>query len=560
MYTIEDIQIETLGSFYKKDKTLFRVFAPKSNSIDLVINNSHYKMHQNGYYFEIVLGGDLCLIQYHYENDLGQTFNDPFAYVSDENGSYVLDVNNFNNQTIKPNKCFDPIIYEVNVRDFSSHISFKSDNKGKFLALSEHVEKIDDYFVIGLDYLKNIGVSHIQLMPILAFDYDHSDYNWGYNPLAYNYVLKDYVKNHDDPYNYINELRDTVNCLHKENLRVTLDVVFNHVYNFLDNDVNKMLGGDFFRYKDDHSFADGTYCGNEINSENPFVRLYLLQMSKRLLKLFDIDGLRFDLMGILDYETMNLINNELKKIKDDFLVYGEGWNMGEVLSEDKRASIVNANKLPNISMFNDLYRDNMTSFICHNLEVGKAVEALNGNYLNHHQSINYVECHDGYTFFDRLMIEKGEDDLSININRAKLALSLVVLSKGIPFIHMGQEFLRSKQLVDNSYNSSLEINEIDWNRRCEYNKVCDYFKDLISFRRQYPYFNKDYEITFEDYYGLLVYKINDLKIIVNNTIYHYDYRNNNEEFNVIFNDCGKCDIKAKDYSIPPCSLVVLKDL
>lgn len=557
-YTDNDFNIKELGSFYSSENTIFRVFAPESKEVYLILENQKIKMNKVGFYYKTIVQGDLEKAKYYYENDLGITFKDPFAYYSDEYCSYVLDKEKFINDRVNLDELKDIVIYETNVRDFSCDKSYKGKYARKFLAFNEENLSLGNNMPIGIDYIKELGISHIQLMPIFAFDKDNNEYNWGYNPIAYNYVNKDYVFDDDNPYAYINELRNVVNNIHSKGIRVTLDVVFNHVYNHDNFDLDKMLSGRAFRIMDDGKFANGSLCGNELDSNNAFVREYLLEMSNRYLQLFDIDGLRLDLMGILDYETVNLISAELKERKKDFIVYGEGWNMGDKLDESLRASIKNADKLKDVYMFNDAYRDTITNYVFGNDKITENVKRLiNGtdNYLDYNKSINYIECHDGYTFFDKLMVYKGNDDLSVRISRAKLGLALVMTSKGIPFIHMGQEFLRTKQLVENSYNSSEAINLIDWNRRSEYASVVKYFKDLVELRKEHD-FNSD-NSSISEYYECLIYKVDDLMIIINPCMWDHTYQDENE-YEVIFDSNGKNCYTSNILSIPSYSILVCK--
>lgn len=559
-YKTSDFNINILGSFYEKDKTIFRVFAPETNKLFLVINNIQYEMHKRDYYFEIALGGDLQGIQYFYQDDKGTTFKDPFAYYSDKEFSYVLDTNFFNKDIVKPDRLKDIIIYETSVRDFSCDLSYTGDYKRKFLALAENGLKIGD-FSIGLDYIRQIGITHLQLMPVFDFDLDGSDYNWGYNPLAYNYLYKEYIYEDDNPYAYINELRKVVNRLHANNIRVTLDVVFNHVYDVAKFDLAKMLPGHVFRTKEDGSLAQGSLCGNEIKSEDLFVREYLIEMCRRYIRLFDIDGIRIDQMGILDYETINAIDEECKKIKHDFIVYGEGWNMGDVLKQEDRAAIINADKMPGVAMFNDYYRDVIINYISGNDAIRNDVKnALSGNCnnMNYTQSINYVECHDNNTFFDRMIRYKHEDPIWINIRRCKLALALVMLSRGLPFIHAGQEFLRTKNLVENSYNGDETINRLDWNRRVENDEICRYFIDLVAIRKENPVFiSSKTNVSFEDYYDCIIYRLDNLMIIINPCQWDHVYQDGTN-YEVIFDANGKTNYNSVVLSIPAYSLIICK--
>lgn len=560
-YKNTDFNINKLGSFYEADKTIFRVFAPEAKQMHLIINNKPYEMHKNGYCFEIGLAGNLEGIKYCFQNDNDVIFRDPFAYYSDDEYSYVLDKNKFNSFTVAPDKLKDICIYETSVRDFSCDDSYPGQYNRKLLALSEEGLKLSDNYSVGLNYLKELGISHLQLMPILDFDLDNSEYNWGYNPTAYNYIKKDYIVDSNNPYAYINELRSVVNILHCNNIRVTLDVVFNHVYNRLNYDLDKMIPGHVFRLNDDGEFAEGSLCGNEIKSEDPFVRAYLVEMCKRYIRLFDIDGVRLDLMGILDYETVNEINDECKKIKKDFIVYGEGWNMGDSLSEDLRASIMNASKIPSIAMFNDYFRDTIINYTSGNDSIRDDVKSAlsgNNNSMNYSQSINYVECHDGYTFFDRMIRFKAEDPIWANVRKCKLALGLVMVARGLPFIHSGQEFLRTKNLVENSYNSNESINKIDWNRRVENDEICKCLKALIAIRKENPVFiNSDTNVSFEDYYDCIIYRLDNLMIIINPCRWDYTYKDDNT-YEVLYDLDGKGGYFSDVLTIPAYSMLICK--
>lgn len=561
-YTTTDFDIKKLGSFYRKDKTIFRVFAPESSEVCLIIKNNKYQMHRNGYYFEIALSGDLEYIQYYYQNNSGVSFRDPFAYYSDDKYSYVLNAEKFISDVAVPDKLSDIIIYETSVRDFSCDDSYSGKYKRKFLAFTEKWLKSGNNCAIGLDYLKQLGITHLQLMPILDFDNDGSDYNWGYNPLAFNYVKSDYVEDKSNPYAYVNEFRTAVNHLHENNIRVTLDVVFNHVYEAFNFDLDRMLPGHIFRTMEDGTLAKGSLCGNEIKSEDPFVREYLIEMCRRYITLFDIDGIRIDQMGILDYETVNRIDEECKKIKNNFIVYGEGWNMGDALSEDLRATLINAEKMPRIAMFNDYFRDTIINYISGNdairQDVKNALCGVNSNNMNYTQSINYVECHDNNTFFDRMIRYKHDDPFWINVRRCKLALGLTMVARGLPFIHCGQEFLRTKNLVENSYNSNELINKVDWNRRVENNEFCEYFKGLVDIRKENPVFiKKDVNVSFEDYYDCIVYRLDDLMIIINPCMWDHIYQDGNT-YTIIYDLNGKAQENSEVIAIPAYSMVICK--
>lgn len=558
-YSENDFKIDELGSFYSKEKTIFKVFSPSSKEIKLILNDKEYQMNKVGYSFETEVKGDHHLEKYYYLNDKEVPFKDPFSYYSDRNYSYILDTSRFIKEKITPKKEDNVIIYETSVRDFSCDDSFTGNNKRKLLALVESGLKYNG-LSIGLDYLKELGITYLQLMPILDFDLDKTDYNWGYNPLAFNYLYSGYIVDDKNPYAFINEFRKVVNELHKNNLRITLDVVFNHVFKIHEYDLHKMIPGHIFRKKDNGTYAKGTLCGNEVKTEDPFVRAYFIEMVKRYIKLFDIDGIRIDQMGTGDYETVDQIYIEANKIKNNFLVYGEGWNMGDALDEDKRAAIINAHKIRNIGMFNDYFRDNIINHFTGFNDYSETIKSIlsgDNNNMIHSQMLNYVECHDNYTFFDR-MYKYYPNDLENNIKRCKLALGLVVLSRGIPFIHSGQEFLRTKNMINNSYNKPESVNRLDWKRRVEYKEICDYLKDLIEIRKNNSAFIEEKpQISFSDYNECIVYYLNDLVIVINGDDKERFY-NNDKEFEVLLDSFGKKHYFNDTISLPPYSLVVLK--
>lgn len=518
-YDINDFNIDSLGCFYHPKQTLFSVFAPDYEQMDLILAGQRIRMDRKGLCFEVTLEGDLECSRYHYETREGICFCDPFAYLSLNGESYVLDENKFIDTIIPVEKPKVTVLYECSVRDFSSDSSYPGVYRGKFLSFTETGLKTPGGVSAGLDYLKELGISHLQLLPVFDFDLDKSHYNWGYNPRAYNYVSPDYVSDRNDPYAYVNELRRTINALHSAGIRVNLDVVFNHVYRYREFDLGKMLKGRCYRRREDGRLAEGTFCGNEIASEDVFMRAYILKMVERYLKLFDIDGIRMDLMGISDIDTVNLIREKMNEQKEGFMVYGEGWNMGDVLSEKRRASIPNAGKMPGVAMFNDHYRETLIHYISGNNMIGEDVRrsiSTDTSYLDATQSINYVECHDDYTFFDRMLIYKGEDSPDVNHRRCLMAMAIILCSKGIPFIHMGEEFFRTKKGVRNSYNAGDLINKIDWKRRERFDAGSRYLKDLIGIRNRYPELdNPHISISFEEEEDVLICRTGRLTVYIN---------------------------------------------
>ena len=562
-----DVDFNTLGCFILNNNTFFRLWAPLSKKAYVCIDNKRYLMNYVGrgiYELRLFFNKEACLYHYLLIREKEYEFSDPFSYLDfNNNDSYILDFNKFDNTKILPSFCHTKIIYELSIRDFSSdsNVSFKYPKK--ILALSEEDLKLDDKEV-GFDYLKNLGISHIQIMPIFSFDLDNSIYNWGYNPLSYNSLESSYLVN-SDPYKRIEELKKVVDLCHKNNIRVNLDVVYNHVYNVDKFSLNKVLPYYFFRYVDNR-LANGTGCGNEFRSESYFGRKYLKFIIKRLINIYDIDGLRFDLMGILDIDTINEIKEECLKIKSDFFIYGEGWNMGEVLPFEKRACMDNAKNMEGVAFFNDIFREiikgndlnNQNVYMLGNVSLKEEVKKLlAGSYeygLNKEQSINYLECHDNSTIYDKIS-KYFKDEKTIR-NISKLTLALVVLSRGIPFIHSGQEFLRTKYGEDNTYNMGDKYNKLDWLLKNKNIDISNYLKDLISFRKQYNVFDKEeVDISFVDYYEVLIYKINNLRIYINSCVFDHIY-DDGLEYEVIFDDSGFVNYKTKTLKIKAFSILV----
>ena len=547
--------IEDLGCFYNHKNTTFKIYQPLEDELYLIIDNKEkYSMNKYEDTFSLTINKDLEGHLYHFQKKDGTTFLDPFSYADskDRKNSYILDNNKFIKEIIKTEKRNTNIIYELNVRDFTAKSNLKE--KETFLGLIKN-HLIGDYNY-GLDYLKELGISHIQIMPIFDYDNDNSDYNWGYNPLSYTSLKHDYIYNHNDPYNLINEFRYVVNTFHENNIKVILDVVFNHVYQIENDNLNKYIPYYFFRYKEDGTSANGTWCGNEVRSEGNFTRAYLSKLVRRYIELFDIDGLRFDLMGIIDIDTINQIKNEAYSLKEDFLLYGEAWNMGDVISEDYRASEDNLSKIYPVGSFNRFFRDDLIEFSLGDISKKDYIKSHLAGYsidnLNPIQTINYVECHDNQTFYDRLIYLDEQE----KIERCIFALALTILARGNIFIHCGQEFFISKDGIDNSYNSSIEINGIDWNRANKYRDNIEYFKKLIEFRKKYEYlFTTDSMINFYDYYELLVYELQDYIIFINPSSYEHIYKDGNY-YEIIIDPNGNPGSSYEELFIPPFSILI----
>ena len=401
------------------------------------------------------------------------------------------------------------MIYELHIRDFTIDPAIKNPLKGKFLGLLENCKTPDGHST-GLEYLKELGVTHIQLQPIYDFgsvDELNPDtlYNWGYDPVQYNIPEGWYSTDPNDPYKRINELRQLIDEIHHAGMRVTMDVVYNHVYDVDTFPFNKLVPGYFFRYDERGILTNVSGCGNDVASEKRMAHKFILDSIRYWVRNFNLDGFRFDLMGLLDVDTINEAVMIMKNADPNGIVYGEGWNMPSNIPDEMRANMNNYMLMPNVGFFNDKFRDLLkgsqwnktlgfaaggkTSYLdILYLVTGSSID----NYLfdSPNQSINYVECHDNYTFRD--FVSKVAPEMSEEVVKdyAKLALSMVLISQGVPFIHAGQEFFRSKQGVENSYNSPDDINTVYWSLADENWDMVEMVKDLISIRKEYNIFRQ----------------------------------------------------------------------
>ena len=562
--------LNTLGSFYRKNTASFRLWSPYSDACYVVLDGKRHEMsYTTKGVWEFAIKGNFERSKYHYEiirDRIVFKLKDPFAYscVKNEEESYIVDLRKLEFRNVKMGITSDPIIYETSIRDFSSDEKAPFRYPKKFKAFLEKDLKVNN-LPVGLDYLKTLGVTHVQLMPVQTFDLDGADYNWGYNPTEFNTFEWDYVSG-NDAYAPINEFRNLVDGLHENNIKVCLDVVYNHVFRQADYAFEKCVPYYFFRYEPDGSLGNASGCGNELRSESKFFREYIRLISSRLVNIYDVDGFRFDLMGILDVDTMNELDYELKAIKRDFLIYGEGWHMGDIVPDDKKASERNAEMMPEISFFNGFYRDVLKGGFGEKDSVGycfgdkgyedDAKDGLSGSFyhgLNFNQVINYVECHDNITFYDK--ISNFDFDEKTKDNIVKFSLAMVLLAKGTPFIHSGEEFKRSKGGIDNSYNSPDSVNKLDWTRMSENKEIIDYFRKVIEIRKANPVFKIYDNVDFANFYDTLIYSVSNIDVLINATPFTQNYYGETSYKKVLFSD-GTYHFDIKDMEIEPYSLMI----
>ncbi len=417
----------------------------------------------------------------------------------------------------------DIIIYELHIRDISMDPNSGIKNKGKFLGLAETGTKSPDGESTGLDHIKELGVTHVHLLP--SFDFNSVDetkplanqYNWGYDPQNYNVPEGSYSTNPYDGNVRIKEFKKMVQTLHKNGLRVILDVVYNHTSDINHSNFSQFAPGYFYRHNPDGTYSNATGCGNEVASERAMVRKFMIESVVYWAKEYHLDGFRFDLMGVHDIETMNQISAALHKVDPTIFIYGEGWAAGNSpMPETLRAVKKNMAKLNEVAAFSDDIRDGIKGgwgdlkekgFVSGG--AGKAESVKFGivastpnqqidyskvNYSNipwaaqPFQTITYVSCHDDNTLFDRLKISNPTASEADLIKMDKLANAIVLTSQGVSFLHSGAELLRTKQGIANSYNSPDSINQIDWNRKTKYEAVFEYYKGLVALRKHHPAF------------------------------------------------------------------------
>ena len=406
----------------------------------------------------------------------------------------------------------DLILYEMHHRDFSIDESGGFTYKGKFLALTEPR---------AISHLKSLGVNAVHILP--SFDYasvdetrlDEPQYNWGYDPVNYNVPEGGYSTDPYKPEVRINEFKQMVQALHKAGIKVILDVVYNHTWNIDGSNFQLTRPDYFYRKNADGTYSNGSGCGNETASEREAMRRYMVESVKYWVEEYHIDGFRFDLMGVHDIETMNAIRAAVPK---DIFIYGEGWSAGScAYPGEKLAMKAHISQMPGIAAFSDCIRDGLrgpwdsdskAAFLGgvkgneESLKFGivgaiqhPGVDYSQVNYskepyaLEPTQMIAYVSCHDDMCLVDRLKASVKGITLDELIRLDLMAQTVVMTSQGVPFMLSGEEMLRDKKGVHNSFESPDSINHLDWDNLERYPQVMDYYKSLIALRKAHPAFH-----------------------------------------------------------------------
>lgn len=525
---------DDLGVTYTPEQTTFRLWAPTASEASVMIYNS-----SDGALVErkpmvrdvrgtwvLTVDGDCNHWYYTFGVQVGSQWNeavDPYAKAVGVNGDrgVVLDLSSTRPQRWTEDRPLlaapvDAVIYELHVKDLSIHPQSGSSYPGKFLGLAESGTTGPDGIPTGLDYISGLGVTHVQLLPVYDYATESVDemkpelpqYNWGYDPKNYNVPEGSYATDPYSPELRIRELKQTIQALHDRGIRVIMDVVYNHVYDGYLVNFTKLVPGYYLRYKEDGTFSNGSFCGNECASERAMMSKFIVDSVVYWAQEYHMDGFRFDLMGLMDIATMNEIRRRLDKIDPSIMMIGEGWVMDTVLPEAQRANQSNAALLPRIGQFNDGFRDtvkgdifvySLKGFVSlgrgfeekvkRGIVGGIKYEGVIAQYATEpDQTVNYVECHDNHTLWDKLVLSTDGHTDEERRSMHRLASAMVLTSQGIPFIHAGQEFIRTKQGVENSYKSSIEINQMDWQRCAEHQSDVLYMCSLIKLRQSHPAF------------------------------------------------------------------------
>ena len=605
---------DDLGFRYTKDSTTFALWAPTAVHVYLRLidhqKRSVMVMMNRGEkgVFRTRVNGDLKHYLYVYliERDgiMVETI-DPYGFSSDANGKHSAVIDTAQILAIQDDgklpvldTAADAVIYECSVRDMTSSKDTGTSTHGKFISLTETGTswKLNP---TGLDYLAGLGVTHLQLQPVMDFmtvDELHADrgYNWGYDPQQFFTLEGSYSTKPNDPYSRVLEFKKMVTAIHAKGMRVVLDVVFNHMYDVGKSSFDKVVPYYYYRYNENGWMSNGSWCGNDLDSTRPMMRKLYLDVIRNYIKFYNVDGFRFDLMGILDVDTMNEIYRQARNIKPDVLIYGEGWDMPTALSETEKARIYNQHRMPGIGHFNDTFRDvakGRTSddskydkgYLTGNLDMAfDMCSVLTGNTLGDPyfrrfdspvQSINALETHDNATAWDKMHACCGEEPREVRLRRQKLMIAATLVAQGIPFLHAGMEFCGTKQDNSNSYNAGDVINQMNWDRMILNYDMVRYTQRMIQLRRNWKAFRLDTAALVEKYVhfsivegGVVLYDIdyNDghhqsagVRVIINPSLderrFHFEH-----EYSIIADENGlPQEGEQAEIFVPRCSTLVL---
>lgn len=551
-----------------KEETEFRLYAPKVQRIELLLFKDYrefrffsYKMQKgNDGTFYLKIGKNLKGYFYNYLIDGRSKICDPYSVAASVNSrkSAIVDLREsdpqgFRDSQFKNKSYKSAIIYEMNIKDLAWNLPFEGG-------------PIDRLIKMGFpSYLKDLGVSHVHLMPVNDFisvderkekNLDKNNYNWGYDPELYNVVDGSFSSCPEEPLSRIYQLKSLIKAFHDEGIGVVLDVVYNHTYRYRDSNFGILAKDDYYRLKEDGSFSDGSWCGNELKTENPITRKFIIDSLRFWQEEYRVDGFRFDLMGLIDRETLRIAVDKLREKDPNCLIYGEAWTAGDSTLKKEDRSEFNLCNLLELGAFNPFYRDALKGegdqdawgYLQGDLTRKKDIEkgiAGSINYDKNHKgifdqaykSINYFNAHDNLILTDKLrMTQMTEEEVKLG---SMLAISIIMTSQGLAFIHAGNEMLRDKKGDRNSYKSSLDTNGLDWGLKEKNKDLLSYTRDIINLRKDYiSYFNLE---AGEIRKRLDFYDIDNSNIIA----FRIDGLENEDSLLIFHNRAEKHDLKDK---------------
>lgn len=533
-----------LGVIWSPERTIFKIWAPTAREVLVRIYDqgqegellgTHEMKNGRDGSWSLKLNGDWKNRYYTFQARIDDTWKnevpDPTAKAVGVNGNrgMIVDFSETdpvgwdNDQRPHLASHADIIIWEIHVRDFSIHPSSGSAFPGKYLAFTERGTKSPEGLPTMVDHLVELGITHVHLLP--SYDFftvdetrlNEPQFNWGYDPKNYNVPEGSYST---DPYDgrvRIKEFKQMVQALHQAGIRVIMDVVYNHMFDAEASAFEQLVPGYYFRRWEDGSFSNGAYCGNETASEKPMMRKFMIESLKHWANEYRIDGFRFDLMGLHDIETMNMIREEMDRIDPAIFLYGEGWTANDTpLPEEDRALKAHAAKLDGIAVFSDDIRDGIRGHWYDEKDqgfmVGKegvkesikfgvvastkhpqidyaAVNYSDAPYADQPlKTITYVTCHDNPVLWDKTVFTCTDCSEQDMLDIQKLANAIVLTSQGVSFLHAGEELVRTKFGEHNSYNLPDSINQLVWTHKAKYQDVFTFYRDMIALRKNHPAF------------------------------------------------------------------------
>lgn len=520
-----------LGVVYGQEYSIFRLWAPLQTHVQLalyenadIVDRVLFPMEpdQDGV-FEVEISGDLK--GYYYAFILGGLYEvtDPYSRAMTRNSrrSAVVDFSEtdpqgWEAQAIPKTSLAEAVVVELNVKDYTGDVTSGVHHRGKFLGLAQTGTTYEDLST-GIDHLIELGVTHVHLLPVYDFItvdetdeafFDEGNYNWGYDPEHYNAVEGSYATDPDEPKTRIAELKELVLALHRAGIAVILDVVYNHTFRTLDSNFQLIMPKYYHRTLEDGSFSNGSGCGNEFASEKPMGRRFIVDSLLYWQEEYKIDGFRFDLMALMDIGTIMEAMEKLKAVNPNVLIYGEPWMaLSSPLPKDQQI-LPGSQKNKGFALFNGPFRDAMKGdndgyahgWIQGHFAHKRAVETgicgsiayddkRVGMCAHPLESINYFNSHDNLILEDKLRATISDE--KIRMEMTKLCFALLMTSQGIPFFHAGNEFLRSKQMLPNTYNQPLRINGVDWSLKARHPELTDYVACLIRLRKRHPLFRME---------------------------------------------------------------------